>query len=247
MKTLIAIAAMVSTLIGAGVDTVLSKVHTQLESEKASQQRIDSLSDESARLYEEYRSVLRQSEQTRTYNAQMERLIMSQRDEITSLDEQIAGIEQTNAALIPLMHRMIDALEQFVLLDTPFLKDERKQRVAGLKALMDDASVTLAEKYRKIMEAYAAENEYGRTIEAYRAELPKNGGNRTVDFLRIGRTGLYYQSLDGSESGMWDKEKRHWIVLDGDDAGAIKKGLKIARKQAAPDLLILPVNAQEAD
>ena len=40
-----------------------------------------------------------------------------------------------------------------------------------------------------------------RTIEAYRDSLESEGVKRTVDFVRVGRVGLYYQSLDGARAG----------------------------------------------
>ncbi|MCI0507478.1 MAG: DUF3450 domain-containing protein, partial [Gammaproteobacteria bacterium] len=105
--------------------------------------------------------------------------------------------------------------------------------------------VATSEKYRRIMEAYQVEMEYGRTIEAYRDTLESNGEKRTVDFLRMGRVALFYQSLDEKETGMWDKSEHKWITLASDYRLAVSKGLGIARKQAAPDLLIVPVTVPE--
>jgi hypothetical protein len=122
------------------------------------------------------------------------------------------------------------------------LKDERKDRVANLQTLIDRADVTAGEKYRRIMEAYLVEVEYGRTIEAYRGELVVNNDARTVDFLRIGRVGLYYQTLDGGESGYWNSKRGAWEMLDAGYRTAVRDGLRIARKQMPPELLTLPVN-----
>ena len=68
----------------------------------------------------------------------------------------------------------------------------------------------------------------------------------SVDFLRLGRVGLYFQRFDGSETGQWDKETEQWHVLSDDYRLAIRNGLRIARKETAPDLLILPIPAAEA-
>ena len=84
------------------------------------------------------------------------------------------------------MLRMIDAIDQFVAVDVPFLKDDRTKRMNALKDLMGRSDVTVAEKYRKVMEAYQTEINYGRTIESYRGTLSLNGLDREVDFLRIG-------------------------------------------------------------
>jgi hypothetical protein len=244
MKQITAALMAAVSLYAAPVDPAIASVEAQNETARHSQNRIDALNDKSDTLFDAYRDVLRQSEQTRAYNAQMERLVASQKAEVASLEEQIGEIEETNKALIPLMHRMIDSLGKFIAIDLPFLMPQRTQRVAELKTLMDDASVTLAEKYRKIMEAYALENEYGRTIESYRTKRTDDA--RTVDFLRIGRTALYYLTIDGAEGGLWDKQCRTWVALDGSQRSHVRQGIKIARKQATPDLMILPVNTAEA-
>jgi hypothetical protein len=145
----------------------------------------------------------------------------------------------------PLMLAMVDAIETFVDRDVPFLLDERRDRVGRLRELMDRADVTNAEKYRRIMEAYQIENDFGRTIEAYRGSLEGGAETRTVNFLRIGRVTLLYQTLDGTEVGAWNKDNAAWEVLDGSYRPAVRQGLRIARKQAAPDLLRLPVPAAE--
>jgi hypothetical protein len=211
----------------------------------ASQGRIDKIADETDDLLRQYREELQQIEALRVYNAQLEKLLASQDAEVVSLRDQIENVTVIGREVTPLMLRMVESLDEFVALDVPFLLDERRERVANLKALMDRADVTNAEKYRRIMEAYQIENDFGRTIEAYRGGLETNGATATVDFLRVGRVGLLYQSLDGTEVGAWSQPDRSWQSLDNRYRPAIRQGLRIARKQAAPDLLRLPVPAAE--
>jgi hypothetical protein len=173
----------------------------------------------------------------------MRELLSSQEAELASLQGQLDQVEVVGRAVMPLMLKMIDAYEQLVELDLPFLLDERKERVADLRTLMKRADVTSAEKYRRIMEAYQIENEYGRTIEAYRSTLDLAGREATVDFLRFGRIALVYQTPDGTEAGVWNQETKSWEKLDPRYRGAIRDGLRIARKQAAPDLIRLPLPA----
>ena len=110
---------------------------------------------------------------------------------------------------------------------------------------MKRADVTGAEKYRQIMEAYQIENEYGRTIEAYRSTLDLGGREATVDFLRFGRIALVYQTPDGTELGVWNQKKGAWEPLDSSYRSAIRDGIRIARKKASPDLIRLPLPAAE--
>lgn len=228
-------------LVAAPIDRPVTAAAAMQELDRASQARINKLDDESAALYAQYRTVLQEQERIRGYNTQVTRMIASQEKELASLQAQIDTVADTEQALIPLMQRMIDTLGEFVEADMPFLADLRRKDVEVLRTMMDDASVGTGEKFRKILETYLTELEYARTIEAYRDTLPRSPVKRTVDLLRIGRTALYYRTLDGSEAGMWHPQKHAWVVLDGDADAAIKRALMIARKHAAPDLLTLPV------
>ena len=64
---------------------------------------------------------------------------------------------------------------------------------------------------------------------------------REVEFLRLGRTALIYQTRDASSQGVWNKQTRQWEALDSSYRTQITKGLRMAKKQLAPDLLMLPV------
>lgn len=219
-------------------------IETQVQTDTAaqrSQQQIDELDDEARELLMEYRQVLQQTQSLKSYNDQLDKLVASQQQEKLSIEQQLNNIETTQRDITPLMLRMIEVMEQFVALDIPFLPDERSQRLAQLEALMERADINLSEKYRRILEAYQVETEYGRTIEAYQGELKTDDATRTVNFLRIGRVNLYYQTLDERESGVWDQQTQAWHTLPRSDNKAITQGLKVALKQLPPDLLILPV------
>jgi hypothetical protein len=243
-------ALMMSLLVfgpGSGFAQDLQEV-VQVENQRnqnaaASQRRIDGLSDAANTAVQEYRQVNRQIADLRSYNAQMQTLINDQEREVASLKEQIESITFVERQIMPLMLRMTKSIDQFVNADIPFLSEERHDRVSGLTALMDRSDVTTSEKYRRLMEAYSIENEYGWTMESYRGALAFEDASRDVDFLRLGRVALYYQTLDGSTTGMWDMEQAAWIQLPGKYRDTVKQGLRIAKKQVAPDLLYLPVPA----
>ena len=226
---------------------VQSNVNEQLSTNRAaaaSQAKINTLDDETQTMLGDYRATLRETESLRRYNEQLELQIKSQNEEIASIQQSIDEIERTNREIYPLMQRMIETLEQFVKLDVPFLAEERAGRIATLKQTLSRADVSTAEKYRRILEAYTIEMEYGRTLEAYEGKLGEGDAARTVNFLRIGRVGLLYQTLDGDETGYWDADKKGWVE-DNDYEEDVADGLKVARKQTAPDLLIAPIRAPE--
>lgn len=211
--------------------------------EARSQGRIDKLDDETKAMLEEYQRLSRELDVLKVYDDQLERLVASQEEEKASIQRQMQDLELTQREIVPLMLRMVTRLDEFLAVDAPFLPEERRQRVAQLKAMLDRADVSVGEKYRRVLEAYQIEMEYGRTIEASRGELSGDGVTRTVDFLRVGRVGLYYMSLDRDEVGFWNPQTSAWEVLPEHYNLAIRNGLRIARKQAAPDLLRLPVAA----
>ena len=240
-------AAVALTLSAAAMaDTLGSAMQQQKRMDSAakdSQTRIDKLDDEAQKLLAEYRYVTRETTSLKRYNQQMERQISSQLSEMESIRNQLEQINDVSREVIPMMLRMIDTLDKFIELDIPFLQEERSMRVAALHEIMDRADVSTSEKYRRIVEAYQIEMEYARTIEAYQAELNAGSQTRTVDFLRIGRVALMYQTLDGEETGFYNTETGQWATLGGEYENPVRNGLRIARKQAAPNILTVPVAA----
>lgn len=204
-----------------------------------SQAKVDGLDEQSQTLLMEYRQVLAETEQLALYNRQMTAIVNSQQQELVSIAKQVAEIERTERGILPLMSRMLDSLEQFVALDTPFLKQERSTRIAMLDDLLLQADVTVSEKFRRVLEAYQIEVDYGRNIEAYRAKQD----NVSYDFLRIGRLALYRLSNDGQQAWLWHPRK-DWIALDSGYMRDLRKALKVAQQSAAPELLIIPLPTQ---
>jgi hypothetical protein len=203
-----------------------------------SQHRVDKLADERQGLADDYRNTLRETDSLKLYIQQLRAQLQSQEQEKDSIRGEIRETARTNVEILPLMQDMLGTLAQFVDLDVPFLLDERHERVKKLQDMMPRADVTVSEKFRRIVEAYQIEIDYGRTIESYTGNL----GGKQVDFLRVGRVGLLYQTPDGKETGYWDRDKKGWVV-DNSYGDGVREGLKVARKQTSPDLLIVPVLA----
>jgi hypothetical protein len=242
---LVAVAQLYSVALQAqGLDSsVQVEVQINQASEK-SQQRVSSLAQQTQDLLYEYRAVVRETEALRIYNDNLERIVTDQRDEIQSINRQLAGLEETNRGVVPLMLEMIDVLDRIVEADIPFRIDERRERVARLRDMMDQAEVTASEKYRRVMEAYQSELEFGRTTESYSEKLPTTG--QTVEFLRVGRTLLVYQSSDAAITGWFNPVTRAFEDLPDRYRLEVQDGLAIARNEKAPDLVMLPVPGPEA-
>jgi len=223
-------------------DTLFVQRSSDLGS-KDSQIIVSNLSDETQDLLGQYRLVLQQIDRLIAYNDYVERLIVDQEAQITDIRKQLDQFALIERGIVPLMLDSIDILDKFIDLDVPFLLEERKARVARLRTIMDLSDVTVSEKYRQIMDAYQIETTYGRDIEAYTGLLEIDGESRQVDFLRIGRTSLTYQTPDQEETGFWNKQTGQWEKLPNKYQNYVTQGLRVARKQVTPNILELPIEA----
>jgi len=179
-----------------------------------SQGKIEARTEETRQLVNEDKTVLKEIDGLKVYNAQLERQVLSQEKELGELAAAIDKVTLIERQITPLMLRMIDGLEQFVGLDVPFLLEERKERVERLREIMDRADVAVSEKFSQVLRAYQIENDYGRTLEAYSGTIMVDGSERIVDLLKVGRISLMYQTSDGSETGVYDTIARGWKTLD---------------------------------
>lgn len=223
---------------------VRDMMQTQTATEKNSvqtQKRINTLAEQTASDLAEYRVKVQELERLRVYNNHLQSLVNDQEQEKARKISELERATTFEQEVVPLMLQMIEDLETFVELDLPFLPEERAQRLETLKDIMASSNVTVSEKYRRIMEAYQVEVDYGRTIEAYTGELPWEGETREVNFLRVGRLVLAFQSRDRDITGFWNKTNGDWEELPDRYRDSVTRGLRIARKQTAPNLLTLPV------
>jgi len=241
-----ALAVLASGAVSAqALQRVIDAEQRRIQQAQASQERIDDVVQKTRNINEEYKAVNKEIDGLVVYNTLLQRQITNQQTELAELRESIDQVQVIERQILPLLGRMIEGLEQFVDLDVPFLLDERREKVAELKALMERADVTAAEKFRKVMERWEIENSFGRSIENYNATLEINGAEREVEFLRVGRVALLYQTPDGELNGAWDQRARQWVALGSEHRNRIRQGLRMAKKQVAPDILMLPIAAPE--
>jgi hypothetical protein len=210
----------------------------------ASQDTINKQVDQSQTLAQQYASALEALDSLNKYNNQLQKQVDAQGVEKTSLQTQLTEIETTTREVLPLMERMVATLDQFVKADIPIFLEERTTRVNTLVELMGRADVAISEKYRRILEAYQIELEYGRTLSAYDGTMGTGADARTVQFVQLGRVSLMYQTKDGSETGYWDASAKQWVKAP-EYAENIKAALAVARGDGAPDLLRVPVPAPQ--
>jgi len=236
---------------GANAATVNDVVKTEKEiiaAGQSSQKRIDKLADQTFDLFQTFKTENKLIENLRVYNAQLERQISDQESHKLKLKESIASVTVTERQMPPLTIRMIDGLEQFVALDLPFSMSERTQRIEQLRNNIDRSDLSVAEKFRQVLEAYTIELEYGKKIDEYSARISVGGEEIEANVLRVGRICLAYQTKDQSGVGVWDQSAGEWVELDPSDYRyAMKHALRIAKKQASINVLTLPIKTPEAN
>jgi len=229
----------------ATVDQVLQAEQRRLQLAQESQERINQVVEGTRSLGDQYRAINKEIDGLKVYNRLMTAQTNGQKATLEDISISVDQVDVINRQIFPLMERMIDGLEQSIALDIPFLMGERSTRIADLKDIMERSDVSVAEKFRKVMEAYQIENDYGSSNEYYVQSLEIGGSVREYNMLRIGRVGLYFQSDDTSVTGWWNAELGAYEELGNQHRNEVRKGIRIARQLIAPELVLVPVPAAE--
>ena len=244
-------AAVASVLMGvasvsaqdARIKEVVEEVNQSNKIAQASQERINGIQDATGKLLADYRGVLKTNAGLEAYNKQQNQVIENQLKRIAAIKETISQIDEVKRQVTPLMIEMIDNLDTFVKTDIPFQIAERQKRIDVLREAMTKPNVSDPERFRIILEAYKAEVQYGRTLNVYEGDLENDG--RSVNFVRVGRVGFYYQTKNGEETGIWDTKSNSWVKLDSEFNTPVGQLMKMARRQVPLNLLVLPLPTAE--
>jgi uncharacterized coiled-coil protein SlyX len=227
------------------IDKATAKAAEAFKTAKESQARINKLSDQADEMISDYKDQAKIVDGLEVYNAQMRKTIAEQEKTIKQYDASIAEVAELQRQIAPLMERMMTSLEQFVDLDIPFKLDDRKARLQQIRETFNDSSVNVAEKFRLVLNAYEQEINYGRSMDNYTGTLQVNGVERDVDFLRVGRIALLYQTSDQTSTGVWDKSSKQFVELGSEYRRPVANGIRMAQKLATTSILELPINAPE--
>ncbi len=230
------------------LDEALDEASGSARDGALAQAQIDRVADETTELVTEYRLRSQELKRLDDYNRHLEALVADQERRLAEMDDELAGALVVQQEIVPLMYAMLDNLAAFVAADMPILREERSARVGRLRDLMSDSDVTTAEKYRLIMEAYQIELDIGRKVGTYTGTIERDGQTQSVNFLYVGRVLLAYQTEDRSQTAFWNVNASPpgWERLTDDYRVHVDNAMRIANRQAAGDLLRLPVPAPEA-
>ncbi|MFT5500461.1 MAG: hypothetical protein ACI88G_000590 [Woeseiaceae bacterium] len=250
MKT----AAIAAIVVGTGsvfaqsvsVDQILQADQRRITLAQESQERINGVVEGTRSLSDQYRAINKEIDGLRVYNRLMTAQTNGQQATLEDISISMDQVDVINRQIFPLMERMIDGLRQSIALDIPFLMEERNNRMAALDEIMERSDVSVAEKFRKVMEAYQIENDYGSSNEWYKESLNVDGAIREYNMLRVGRIGLYFQSDDSNITGWWNAEAGAYELLGNEHRSEIRKGIRVARQLIAPELILVPLPAAES-
>jgi hypothetical protein len=242
----------VATLLGSSltfadqIQPLLDVGEQRQNSEQVSQTKIDSMDDDTSLIINEFKTVSKQIEGLRVYNAQMRKQIERQEERLKEIDKTMKEAQVMQRQIPPFTRRMLAGIEKSIELDMPFHLAERKERISFAKAAIDNPTVSPAEGLRQVLETFNVEMEYGRKLDSYKDTIEIEGQQREVNVLRVGRLALVYQSSDRSLTGAWDNKKQEWVPLDNSYRNPTRKGLRIANRLATVDMLELPIQNPEA-
>ena len=230
--------SLANEVVEVNMESVLEVGRDNQKLSATSQDKIDATERQTDKIVNEYKVVSKQVEGLKLYNAQKRIQIQAQLDLMDKLDEQLVQVVVMQRQIPPLAGKMLDSLETFIKLDTPFRAEERRARVDLVRSSMSKPKVTASEQVRQVLEAYNIEAEYGRKIDTYEDKL---ADGTVVNILVIGRIGMFYQTKDERTSGRWDNEVGEWVELPGSYRKPIRDGIRMAKKLAPVDMLLMPV------
>ena len=232
------IISLANEVVEVNMENVLEVGRDNQQLSATSQDKIDKTERQTDKIVNEWKVVSKQVEGLKLYNAQKRIQIQAQLDLMDKLDEQLVQVVVMQRQIPPLAGKMLDSLETFIKLDTPFRAEERRARVDLVRSSMSKPKVTASEQVRQVLEAYNIEAEYGRKIDTYEDKL---ADGTVVNILVIGRIGMFYQTKDERTSGRWDNETGQWEELSGSYRKPIRDGIRMAKKLAPIDMLLMPV------
>ena len=168
------------------------------------------------------------------------------RQRVEKKKDQLKEMKRMGQELQPFLVALVDRLERNVSDQMPFLLQERSGRIHRLREVMDDPKTAVSEKFRKVLEAYLVEVEYGNTTEVYQENLSLAGRAILANVLRLGRISLFCQTLDEKQTGYLDPATGDWKPLARGYERQIRLAMEMGAKQRPADLLSLPIGRIEA-
>ncbi len=216
----------------------------------------------------EYSALLQAIAAEKVSLAQQELFVAKQDGGIGSLTAQLSNLDELKASVEPMLGKMTTGIAGQVNSDYPFEMERRGPRLVSLQKTMADPNASLADKYRKVLNVYKLEVNYGQALEAKKGNHPtdpvirvgddrwakEDDGTIKIDkktglreeiydgsYLRYGRLAYVYMNADSSSALRYDLEQRAWVELPKKHIVDIRRAVRIAKGEAAPKVVRVPV------
>lgn len=216
-------------------------VDKTLETHRAIQKKQDDWSREQAELSVRYRSAKANVDYLEKKKAFEEKEVAALDHSIAELRRRMVESVRLNESLEDTLNAVVARLEVFVNGDLPFLHEERKARIEGVKAVIAKPDVTGAEKLRRVLEALQVEANYGNVAEVYQEKIMVGDEEVLADMVRVGRLSVYWRTPDGKRVGEFDRGQGRWVELDGKYVRVINDTREMALRLRSIEVAMLPL------
>ncbi|CAN2042857.1 UCP028069 [Candidatus Magnetomoraceae bacterium gMMP-15] len=217
------------------------KLEKSVNNAQNAQKKADAWAEKQRAYLDEIRDLKNLKRWLKHQKGKYQTYIEKQNKTLEELERRKKESEKIKIELEPFLDDLFVRLEEFIKQDLPFLSEERQRRLQFLKAALDNYHLGLAEKTKQVLEALQIEAGYGKTIEKNETTIEVDNVSIQVNLFRLGRTALFYQSLDGKEIGWFNWKKQAYEALPVKYGRAIQRAMEISEKKRTPELLNLPV------
>jgi len=222
-------------------DQIEKPVRKAIDIRRETQKAQTSWQEQSQRLLDDYEQLQLANEQLKMQRENLKKSVSAAKLRVAEKETQLKDIKKISVQIKPFLNELVISMHQMIEDDMPFLSDERCKRLNRLDQMLLEPDVAVSEKFRKIMEALMVEAEYGRTIEVYQETIETDGSKILVNIFRLGRIALFYQSLDGKESGFYNVALSAWEPLPESYNYTIQNAIDIGAKRRPVEMLNLPI------
>jgi len=216
-------------------------VNTSITTRQKTQQKLDIWEQKKTKLIARYDRLKQEAQFLDMQNKALTDEKLKHQKRLSSLVLQKQESVKIEKDMLPFLRNVLARLGKLISNGLPFLHRERRVRIEKLKKIMDNADVSIAEKYRKIMEALFIEAGYGNTTEILRKKIKISGHQVVENVFRLGRISLFSLSLDHKSAAYFNMAENKWLPLDKKYITPIYAAMEMSRKQRSAELVSLPI------
>jgi len=115
------------------------------------------------------------------------------------------------------------------------------QRLNFLHQTLVNYELDSAEKLRRVLEGMQVELSYGRQTELSAGTINVAGVEQIVEFLRLGRVGIYALAINGEQGWMWNRDTGY-SQLSKADLVELNHAVAMVARQSITSIPNLPVS-----